>query len=114
MGVVCCGRDVLWAWCAVGVMCCGCGMLWAWHAVTSSSFSLRCLTFGNRVITVTDEVATSSPNAHNTSSGAFIGAISFLCLALCVAVVVGMTVGALLFAKKKKLVRSCAAGVVCY
>lgn len=55
-----------------------------------------------------------SPNAQDANTGAFIGVISFLSLALCVAVVVGTTVGAVLFAKRKKLVLSCAADVVCY
>ena len=30
VGVVSCGRGIMWAWYRVGVVSCGCGIMWAW------------------------------------------------------------------------------------
>ena len=54
------------------------------------------------VIKVTDEMTIPSPTAQDTRTGTFIGAISFLCVALCVAVVVGGAVGAVLLVRNRR------------
>lgn len=53
------------------------------------------------VITVTDGMATLTPDAQDLSTEPFIGAISFLCVALCVAVVMGGAVAAAMLAKSR-------------